>query len=59
MKDEKPGYVHSTVNIHFFPWAFPKEAKWPNPEYIGSLNAAFTVRTLNNHSQNLFLFQSH
>lgn len=31
----------------FFPWAFPKEAKWPNPEYVGSLNTAFTVRTLN------------
>lgn len=30
----------------FFPWAFPKEAKWPNPEYTGSLNTAFTVRTL-------------
>ena len=38
----------STVSpIFIFSMAFPKEAKQPSPDYIGSLNTVFTVRTLN------------
>lgn len=40
MKDGEAWHAHSIINILFFSMGL-KEAKWPNPEYTGSLNTVF------------------